>query len=389
MASFHELPKGVWWVAGASLVNRMGAMVLPFLVLYFTRSMHLSLKTATDIAACWGVGSLLAGPVGGYAADRIDPIRLMALSLGGSGVLMLLFPTVGGIAALMAATFGLALLTDLSRPSTMTALARLGGTEHGRNAFALNYLAINLGMSIGPLLGGFLAEVDYRYLFWIDGTTSLAAALLLLVSGATCPPQPRTEVKSDWNIGPTAFRLYFWLGLSFWVFMTFFSAGPVYAVEELHLRERDCGYIWLLNTVLIVFTSLWVSRVTEGRRLAALLTWAALSMVASYACLWFWPSLGGLIVGTLFLTIGEMLLFSNANAYVAQIVPSQKMGRAMGINAICVSLAVAMSSKTVGYFFTSQSSDRLWLVMASGGLIAALGFWSLPDPPREEPSGPS
>jgi predicted MFS family arabinose efflux permease len=367
-------------VAGATLINRMGAMVFPFLVLYFHRSLRLDLGLATSIAACWGVGSFVAGPLGGWAADRVDPVRLMVISMAGAGTVMLGFPFVGDARTLMVATFGLALLADLSRPSTMTALARLGGPEHGRNAFALNYLAINLGMSIGPLLGGILAERDYRWLFWVDGSTSLLAAVLLWASGAACLPQTKSTDSTDWNIGSAAFRLYLWTSITFWVFMTFFTAGPVFAVEQLHLREHDCGYIWLVNTLLIVFTSLWINRLTEGIRLAGLLSISALCMVACYLTLWLWPSVFGLIGATLFLTVGEMLLFSNANAYVAKVVPGHKMGRAMGVNAVCASVSLTLSAPTVGYFFTRHSPADLWLAMAAVALVGACGFWLLPTP---------
>jgi len=380
MSSFRQLPRSVWWVAGATLVNRMGAMVFPFLLLYLNRGLHLELGLATWIAAAWGVGSFLAGPLGGWAADRLDPVRLMALSMGCAGLMMMVFPWVRVPWLLAVATFALALAADLCRPSTLTALARLGGPEHGRNAFALNYLAINLGMSVGPVLGGFLAEWDYRWLFWVDGSTSLVASLLLLLSGAACPPRPVQNLSTDWNIGLAAFRLYFWLGLTFWVFMTFFAAGPVFAVQELHLRERDCGYIWLFNTVLIVFTTLWLNRLTEGIRLPRLLSAAACCMVVCYLSLWFLPSLIGLVIATLFLTLGEMLLFSNANAYAARVVPEHKMGRAMGVNAICVSLAMTLSAPTVGYFFTHFCSAHLWLAMAGVALVATVGFLGLPKP---------
>ena len=383
MAQFSGLPRAVWWVAGVTLINRMGAMVFPFLVLYFHRSLHMNLELATSIAACWGVGSFAAGPLGGWAADRVDPIRLMVLSMGGAGTMMMLFPWIADARWLTLATFMLALLADLGRPSTMTALARLGGAEHGRNAFALNYLAINIGMSVGPLLGGFLAERNYRWLFWVDGSTSLLAALLLLLSGASCLPREKSDETTDWNIGGAAFRLYAWMSITFWVFMSFFTAGPLFAVKMLHLREHDCGYIWLFNTLVIVFTSLWVNRITEGLRLAGLLALAALCMVGCYLSLWCWPHVGGLILATLFLTVGEMLLFSNANAYVAQVVPSHKVGRAMGINAICVSLALTLSSPTVGYFFSQRTPADLWLTMAGAALLASWGLWRLPSPPRD------
>lgn len=301
---------------------------------------------------------------------------------------MVSFPAIRGLPWLVLCTFAQALLADLGRPSSLTALARLGGGEHGRSAFALNYMAINLGMSVGPTLGGYLAEMDYRYLFWVDGGTSLAAASLLLVSGTRCPPVARTNPgEVDWNIGPAAFRMYFWLSLFFWSFMTFFSAGPVYAVKWLHLSEHDVGYIWLLNTILIVLTNLWVNRVTAGIPLPRLLAFGCACQATSYLSLWLVPGLKGLVVATLWLTLGEMLMFSNANAYVAQVVPAEKMGRAMGVNALCVSLALICSPPTMGYFFEHHNPNWLWAVVGVAAAAASLGMAGLPGHVRhrEEP----
>jgi len=353
-------------------------MVFPFLVLYLHRSLRLDLELATSIAACWGFGSFLAGPLGGWAADRFDCVKLLAFTLIATGCLMLLYPQIQSPIVLVAATFGLALVADIARPSTMTALARLGG-EHGRDAFALNYLAINVGMSIGPTLGGFLAEIDYRWLFWVDGSTSFLAGCLLLGSGIRCPPQPVRLSVSDWNVGRQAFRLLFWLSLTYWVFMSFFAASPLYAVQELHLRERDCGLIWLINTVIIVLTSMAVTRVTQGYRLPLLLACACLGLAACYATLSLLPSLAGLILATLFLTLGEMMLFSNANEYLARVVPTNKVGRAMGFNAMSVSLALTFASPTVGYFFANRSPHQLWVTLCLMALVAAWGFQRLPE----------
>lgn len=362
-------------------------MVFPFLVLYFHKGLLLPLETSASVAACWGLGSFVAGPLGGWASDRVDPIRLMGFSMAGAGLLMTAFPAIQGLPLLVLTTFSLALLADLGRPSTMTALARLGGSEHGRDAFALNYMAINLGMSIGPTLGGFLAEMDYRYLFWVDGGSSVAAAAVLLLSGTRCPEVEKAPGRSvNWNIGRPAFRMYCWLSLFFWSFMTFFAAGPVYAVKWLHLSEHDVGYIWLFNTILIVATNLWVNRLTSAYSLPKLLALGCACQSLCYLTLWFLPDVWGLVGATLWLTIGEMLLFSNANAYVAQMVPAEKMGRAMGVNSLCVSLALISSAPTMGYFFSHHSPAQLWLTMAGAAALAALGMLALPGhkQPREK-----
>jgi predicted MFS family arabinose efflux permease len=110
-----------------------------------------------------------------------------------------------------------------------------------------------------------------------------------------------------------------------------------------------------------------------------------LGLAACYASLSLLPSLAGLILATLFLTVGEMMLFANANEYLARVVPANKVGRAMGFNAMAVSLALTFSSPTVGYFFANRSPQELWILLCVMALVAAWGFQRLPNP---EPGRP-
>jgi MFS family permease len=61
----------------------------------------------------------------------------------------------------------------------MALIGRLTGPEQRKMAFALSRLAVNLGMSIGPVMGGFLAMRSFRSLFYVDGTTTILAGVLI------------------------------------------------------------------------------------------------------------------------------------------------------------------------------------------------------------------
>lgn len=374
------LPRSVWWLAGASMINRMGAMVFPFLVLYFHRQLGLGLEMATQIAACYGIGSGFAAPIGGWLADRFDAVRVLACSMLGAGIVMAVFPWIHGTTPLMVATFGIALLSDLSRPSALTALARLGGTEQSRDAFNLNYLAINLGMSVGPLLGGYLATYDYRYLFWGNSCSSILAGMLLISSGTRSPIVAVSEDKPSWNIGKDALLSVFWTTVAFWVFMTFFTATPVYVVEVLHRPESLVGWVWLVNTGVIVFTTVWLNHRTKGKPLPFLLSTSAVTFAIGYLLFLVLPGLSGAFACILALTIGEMMLFTNSSAYLQRVVPSHKMGRAMALNSIAFSVAISASTPAVGHFFTERTPEQLWGVCALVACLAAVGFRRLPNP---------
>ena len=59
--------------------------------------------------------------------------------------------------------------------SRVCALGREAGSEP---AFAVNRLAVNLGMSVGPAVGGYLAEINFPSIFRVNGAASFAAFLI-------------------------------------------------------------------------------------------------------------------------------------------------------------------------------------------------------------------
>src|SRR5262245_38669074 len=155
-------------------------MVLAFLVLYLTETKGYSGARAGFVLALYGVGGVVTAPLAGRWADRIGPPRLMLASLAASGVLYLLYPFAGGFPAVIGATLLLTMTAEASRPASLALLASLVPAERYKAAFSALRLAVQLGMSVGPAVGGFLATRSFTALFVVDGVTSLLAAALLL-----------------------------------------------------------------------------------------------------------------------------------------------------------------------------------------------------------------
>src|SRR5258706_82583 len=64
-----------------------------------------------------------------------------------------------------------------------------------QSGFALYRLAVNLGMALGPAVGGNLATIAFGYLFLADGAPSLPAGLML--AAAALPRRPRLQSRRD------------------------------------------------------------------------------------------------------------------------------------------------------------------------------------------------
>jgi predicted MFS family arabinose efflux permease len=157
----------------------MGTMVVPFLVLYLTEHLGFAVATAGLVLSVYGVGSLVSAPIAGRLCDTVGALRVMQGSLFLSGLLFLLFPLARSAAPVLALAFALAVIAEATRPASLAALTEGIPPEQRKAAIALNRLAINLGMSVGPAVGGFLAMASFPLLFVVDGVTSLVAGLAL------------------------------------------------------------------------------------------------------------------------------------------------------------------------------------------------------------------
>jgi MFS family permease len=378
------LPRELWVLFTASLVNKAGSMVLPFFVLYLTRDADLSVQTASLMILLYGAGALVAAPVAGRLSDRLGPILIMRGSLLLSGAVLIAFPFARSLPAIVGMTLLLSVTSEAFRPANLTIMGDLVPPEKRKTAFALNRLAINLGMSVGPALGGVLATVSFRWLFLVDGGTAVAAGAILAAS--RFPPHRRTADRRQLEeaVAPHLRlpkgahrdpRLLYFLAAMFPVAFVFFqhiSSMPLYMVRDLHLSAAAYGILFTVNTLLIVFLEVGINTSTAHwphRRTLAL--GSALCGLGFGALAWatnIWQVAATVVIWT----FGEMLIFPGMADYLTDIAPESRRGEYMGLSQMMMGLAF-----TVGPWGGLQAlalfgGKALWLLMLAFGLAAAL-----------------
>jgi predicted MFS family arabinose efflux permease len=100
-----NLPREVWLLSAATLVNRAGTMVLPFLVLYLTRTLGITPAHAALSLTVYGIAALITMPVAGRLTDIVGPVTVIKTSLFLSGILLFLFPLAHSFPTILAITF--------------------------------------------------------------------------------------------------------------------------------------------------------------------------------------------------------------------------------------------------------------------------------------------
>jgi predicted MFS family arabinose efflux permease len=375
------LPREVWLLFATNLINRAGMMVLPFLVLYCTRELGFTASQAGLALALYGAAAIVAGPISGRLSDRIGALPIMRASLLMSGTVLLLFPLARTRLAVYAMTILWASCSELFRPASLAAITHVVTADERRSAHALNRLAINLGMSIGPALGGFLATVSFRAMFVVDAATTIVAGLVLSSTSWRATKGAGDDEAESLYHGREAKsllhdrRLMVFLTASILCGIVFYqheSALPLYLVEYLSQSPAFYGTLFTINTLLIVALEVPLNRATSHWPNTWPLFIGCMLFAIGFGALALVSSATGVLVTVVVWTFGEMMLFPAMAAHLGDIAPENKRGAYMG--AYSMSLAIAL---TIGPWLGTQllaavGPTGVWTVMFGLGALAAV-----------------
>src|SRR3954469_23844029 len=178
--AYTGLSLHTWYLSAVMLINRSGTMVIPFMTIYCTQELHFSITQAGFVMGLFGFGAIAGALIGGRITDRFGfyPQQVASLLLG--GIMFIVTGYLHTYLSLCIGTFILSVCNESFRPANATAIAFYSKQENRTRSYSLNRLAINLGWAVGGAIGGFLASINYKLLFWVDGCTNIAAAFLLL-----------------------------------------------------------------------------------------------------------------------------------------------------------------------------------------------------------------
>ena len=393
------MPRAIWVLSAATLVNKSGSMVLAFLVLYLTRSLGFSVGTAATVLLLYGAGALVAAPFAGLLCDSLGPIRIMRASLLVSGAILLVFPLAKSLTLVILLTLALSIAAESFRPANLTIFGDLVAPAERKTAFAVNRLAINLGMSVGPAVGGFLATVSFRWLFLVNGLTSLAAGAILAAASFPSHRHQADTEQLEAAVSPFAHpsrgyrdpRLIFFLAGVFPVAVVLFqhiASMSVFLVSDLHFSAATYGLLFTLNCLMIVFlevplnigTSHWPHRRTLA--LGALLFGVGFGGLALAWDTW------SVVATVVIWTFGEMFFFPSMAAYLTDIAPAARRGEYMGLSQMVMGLAF-MAGPWGGMLVLARFGGKvLWTAMFLLGAGAA-AIMSRLDEPGHAPETPA
>src|SRR5665213_2017929 len=81
MDSYRGLSKPSWMLSAVMLINRIGAMVSPFLGVYMVAELKFTLSQTGVVLSCFGLGAMAGSTLGGWLTDRVGHFKVQLASI--------------------------------------------------------------------------------------------------------------------------------------------------------------------------------------------------------------------------------------------------------------------------------------------------------------------
>ncbi|WP_394371148.1 MFS transporter [Chryseobacterium tagetis] len=369
------------------LINRAGSMVLPFLGVYMTDHLKFSIENTGIVLSFFGIGSVIGSWLGGYITDKIGEYKVQYISLLLSVPLFCLIPvfkTEIGVASIILLQ---SIVSDAFRPANSVAITKYAKPENITRAFSLNRMAVNLGFSIGPALGGILSAISYEFLFYSNALAALSAGILYIVFFRKRNKIARLKARkvkeavvikkenSPYRDG--RFLVYCFFCMLFSIcFFQLFSTLTIFYKDTAKLSQQNIGYILGYSGFLIVLLEMGFVQIAEKYfNLSVTMLLGTFICGFSYAMMAFDYSIITLVISMTLLCIGEIWTLPFMSTITALRSGQNNKGAYMGLNGISFSVAFIVTPYVGTLIAEKFGFNALWIGTGILATIIAVAFY--------------
>ena len=338
--------------------------------------------TDTQLGVMYLGGALLGGLVGyagGHVSDRVGRRPLILTGWGGQTVILIAFALVGRH-TLAGLVLGAAVpaLGAIGGAADQAMVADLVAPERQEAAYASVRVASNLGVTIGPVLGGALLIGGNWSHLWL-GTLVLSSIGFTIAfryiprGGAYAPAGPPSRGSFGVIIRDSPFLLF--MLSSVFATMTYVATEtllPISVTTTHHLAPALWGFLMIANPLLVTVLQLRLTRWTASVPASLKLGIAMPMMGVPFLLLNVNGSAPVIFVVIVIFVFGEMLWVPTSQAVVAALAPADIRGAYMGAFGGTWSVGWA-ATPFLGLEVRNAYGDaKMWLCVAVVGVIAGI-----------------
>jgi MFS family permease len=386
-----EYPKQLRLMFLGMFISTLGSsMIWPFLLIYVRQRVSLPLTQIASLMTINATAAITAAFIAGPITDRVGRKWVMVISLAGNSLVYFFMSEANSyLSFALLMTFS-GTFNPLYRVGADAMVADLIQPEKRPDAYALMRLGNNAGISIGPMVGGFVSSLSFSVTFYFAGSGMLIYSLLLaFFAFETLPDEVDLSTKitkvfsgylkvlhdTQFLTFIGAFILTQMCALMIWILM------PVYANNIYNVPESQYGFIPTTNALMVVFLQVFITRFTKRYRALPVMMVGTIFYALGVGSVALGRSFIGFWISIVIMTFGELILMPTSSTYVANLAPPDMRGRYMSVAGLTWSAAAGIAPVLGGYLNDNIAPIATWYGGFVIGIIGILGFYILSKKP--------
>lgn len=384
---YAHLPKEIYVLAFGKIMTSMGALIWPMLTLIMSEKLNLNGQT---IGMYMMMFSVFMGPfylLGGKLADKYNKKHIIVT-----------FDLIGNSLYFVCAVLPISMTTlyllaiasvfqAMEQPAYDALIADLTTYKERERAYSLNYLAMNLGLVMAPMIGGILFNNYLNLSFFINGLADISSTLLLLLFIKNVKNTVRdSKIVNEYEKGEAGsiFKVFSERKLFFLLFIISGIAAMIYNqfnfLMPLHMEEAfrgsgafKFGILASINAVVVVIGTPIVTKKFSGVTDVRIMYFGQLLESLGLAFFIFVNRYFVVaVVGIIIFTTGEIFGSISKTPYLTKRIPETHRGRVLSITNSCAGLIGILSNYVIGILIDYYTFHTVWIIIAAIGVVVMI-----------------
>ncbi|MDF2530617.1 MAG: major facilitator superfamily protein [Clostridia bacterium] len=387
---YLDLPKSIWILFVARIINSMGNFVYPFLTLFLTKKIGLSASQAGNFFIASAILSMMGSLLGGKLADHFGRKKLMMIFQGATATLFFACAFLGNSIWVPILLCLAGMFNGAAQPANSAMVTDLTNKENRKLALSLLYLGINFGFAVGPTIAGFLYN-NYISLIFYGNAGSILISLILIgcFIKETAPTKEEIENSKQMNDDesaedtnvfhalikrPTLFLFLLGRTINQLVYSTIGFAIPIQMAKTFGdvLGPKYFGYLMSFTGIVVITLTIFTIKVTGRIRPVLNVAMAGVFYAVGFGMLGFVSSFWLFLLSGLIFTIGEILEVTNAGVYVANHSPINHRGRFNAIIPLVTGMGSTFGPKIFGMVIDNRGLTTMWMLCFVLAMISSI-----------------
>ena len=389
LSAYRGFPRSIYIIFVVQIINRFGDFVVPFLTLYLTIKLGLSFGTTGLIVMVASVVSIPGSIIGGEFADKLGRKKVYILAQTIAGMLLIPCAFLNNPSAIVICIILATFFNGAVRPAINSMIADILPPHRRQLGYSLNYLGVNVGVAIGPILAGFLFNHSLPLLFIGDAITSFIAVSLVLIyvdevdpltSEVAVTAEEKDESGNLLEVMLKRPKIIIFLLISILYSAVYIQQRfslPI-MLDNIFLAQgpEKFGLLMSVNALTVLILTIWVTHITRRLKHLTNMVIAGVLYAIGFGMVGYISTFYMFMISTILWTLGEILMATNFGVYIANHSPRNYRARFSALSGLNNAIGGALGTLLMGIYIGINGIKAVWnltfVLSCTGALLMFL-----------------